>query len=226
MQQLFKIYILLLLLSFVSLYSTAQNKKEVNSLLNLAIKNLYSKPELTRKYAQKVLKIAKSKQLNKEIIISTRMIGNSYTIQAQHQEAIRYYLKALSIAQKQKNIIEESKTYNTLGVLYEQRKYYKKASNPKVKDLEHTSNVLYNLGNVYLKLNETEAALSNFFKTIEIRKKHKISGSLSAEYSSIGVIYTKQKKYVTALEYLQQAHPKHKTQEKKESKSNCDRLVF
>lgn len=208
-----RIFVFLFFFNTFYLSSIAQKpKKNIDSLLDLSVKHMYSKPEKSRKYAQKALKIAQKMKLSTKIIVGTRMIGNTYTVQAQHQKAIKYYLKALDIAQQNKNLLEESKTYNVLGVLYEQREYYQKAklyyqkaSNPKAKDLEHIANVLYNLGNVYLKLNETEAALSNFFKAIEIRKKNKIQGSLAGEYSSIGIIYKKQKQYGIALEYLNQA---------------------
>ena len=181
---LFKLFSIYLLTFFLPLFADSYNyqlSKEYN--LKKDYKNAL-------KYSIQALTIDLDNNMSTYESISTDYNNVAYFYQKLNkwQEALTYYLKALETINKDKKIKYLKKHtiyYNNIATIYDQLKlydkaleFYKKSSliyEKKLPKLHPYKATTYSdIGNIYLKLNNKELALTYHLKALNIRKKGKL----------------------------------------------------
>ena len=171
----------IILLLILCLSCEDKNKNKLNnhqqnydSQFNEIHKLVYENPSLARRSASKILK-----QLSKENVeakvICLKYIGSSYAFETKYLEAITYYKKALSFAEKLNFYYEIGNLNNNLGTIYNEFGNYRAAYMYFVKALqnydlsghkEKKTGTLNNIGLTYLNLNHYDKALGYFKKAL------------------------------------------------------------
>ncbi|KAJ7360323.1 hypothetical protein OS493_016954 [Desmophyllum pertusum] len=102
-------------------------------------------------------------------------LGEVHQLRGNHDEACRYYKKALGISEEIKNEIEQAVSYNNLGVI------------------NHNC------------LGKLDEALAYHMKALEIRKRLRYRNAEGTSYNNIGGVYEARGQYEKALEYYKKS---------------------
>jgi len=139
-------------------------------------------------------------------------IGIIYDLQDDYPNALKYYHKALKIAEEPEDKRIMAKIYGNIGIIYKNQGDYPKALNYyhkslKIKeelgDKEGLTTSYSNIGKLYTKTGDYVKALETLSKGLEIAKE---IGALLKEkqaYGGLTDLYEKQKDYKNAYEYHQ-----------------------
>lgn len=144
-------------------------------------------------------------------------IGSIYKEWGLYDEAMKYFVKALKIAENyntSQNQERIAQSCNNIGLLYKDIKeydkayeycfralnYYKKTNNQKF--IAYTLN---NLGLIHKWLKQYDKALSYFNESLSIKKKLNDKYTIANNIGNIGDVYSLTKKYDLALKYYNEA---------------------
>ena len=147
-------------------------------------------------------------------------IGDVYQRQGKFDDAMRYYKKALEIADgENKNLYNISTCQNNIGMVYVNKGNYDKALEHLEKSLEmrvklygqednnDIATSYYHIGMAYMYLQSYQKALDYYQKSLDIRKR--IYGDMHQEVAnsvySIGFLYFQQGNYEAALPMYEEA---------------------
>jgi len=141
-------------------------------------------------------------------------IGNIYMAMSEHDHALENYTKAQRISAETKNELLGVLALRCLGktYLYETNykrsiQYYSAALEKSEKSGERTNEAgIYNeLAVVYLEAGAVDQALESAQSAMRLADENNYIALLPVVYTTLGKIYTVQKKYKAALSYLQKA---------------------
>jgi tetratricopeptide (TPR) repeat protein len=141
-------------------------------------------------------------------------LANAYLDLGQVDDAINFYIKALSISRSSKNKINESSNLGNLGVAYyslekfdEAISYYKQALliSQEIGDRQEESNQLSNLGLVSCELGHLEEAVTYYQKAITISHETDDKAGKARHLGNLGVVYLDQEQTEVAKEYFNKA---------------------
>jgi tetratricopeptide (TPR) repeat protein len=147
-------------------------------------------------------------------------LGWAKGLQGEYKEALTLYEKSLAIREQSLpvNHPDLGKTYNCIGVVYDELGeysqallYYEKALVIREQSLPSTHPDLAksynNIGSVYCDMDEYSQALSYYEKALAIREQTLPSNDpdLACSYGSIGGVYSKMGEYSQALSYYEKA---------------------
>lgn len=176
-------------------------------------KLIYENPLKAR---AKVFQILDSLDTNDLIIriILFKHAGSSYVFETNYSEAIKYYNKALLIAEDIELYLEIANINNNLGVISNEIGNYKTAyihftealnNYDLAKNQDKKVGTYNNIGLVYLYLKNYEKALTYFDKALDSTIQPKDTILIVSVLNNIALCYSSENKPDSALEYLGRA---------------------
>ena len=190
--------------------SVSEKKSDFNdSLFKAALQVLYTNPERARQIIMQVLQNPEA--VDPILLIrSTNLLGATYHMQANYNEALANFYRALELAQKSGNSRRMADVYNNLGTSSlkignhkEAMDYFLKSLDQYniLKDTNNTASTLNNIGLLYndidnpvksrIKFNEALAGFTYLNDTI----------GMAATLGNIGMLLNGQDQYDSALYY-------------------------
>lgn len=143
-----------------------------------------------------------------------KLAGSSYIFETNYSEAVKYYNKALAIAEKINLYVEIAHINNNLGVISNEIGNYKTAyihfvealnNYDLAEDQDKKVGTFNNIGLVYLYLKNYDKALSYFDRALDPTIQHKDTILIVSVLNNIALCYSSQNKSDSALKYLNQA---------------------
>ncbi|HEU4860262.1 MAG TPA: tetratricopeptide repeat protein [Chitinophagaceae bacterium] len=104
-----------------------EDTNRVKIILNLANKFYFYKPDLSREYSEKALKLARDLKYNNGIVNSLNLAGEARRLTGDYPKALQYQLEALEISRELKNKLIESNSLGFIGVIYMELNEYRQA---------------------------------------------------------------------------------------------------
>lgn len=144
----------------------------------------------------------------KMIIANIEMLQNNYT------SALKTYYECLDIAKQHKLTAIIPHLYNNLGNLYFDIEDYKDAQTYfntahqkflENKDQYNAAIALTNISNIHNKFGENQKALDGYLKVIKTFSANENWENLVSTYHSLAEIYSAQKQFLKAQEYIDKA---------------------
>jgi tetratricopeptide (TPR) repeat protein len=187
---------------------------ELNKLANQVIKN---NPELARKIATHVTELAPELKFGKGYARALVIIGNSYWYEGVFEFAQNYFLLAARQYQSIGDSVGLGQTYNNVAEVYKKMQDYEKALEYlnlsvqlKRKDNTTRAITLYNIGEVYIFINNLSRASEFIEDALMLAIKNDDNKVIGYCYNGLGIIQAKQKKYNQAIDYFLRAEKKWK----------------
>ncbi|WP_082868148.1 ATP-binding protein [Tenacibaculum ovolyticum] len=183
---------------------------KVNHLIKLASKNKYN-DSLSRYCVIKAKEISETISYKKGLSSSLFRLGFLEKRKGNHQKAISYYLKCLSIRKEKGDIRGVVIVKTQLGQVYQNRKNYDEAlkygkealkSCLLLKDTKLIGSIYGVLASIYLADNNFSAALEAYHESIKVRERIGDEKNLAKSYLNIGNLYNILKKKDLASFYL------------------------
>ncbi len=175
-------------------------------------------------YGNEAMQIAQRANYKKGIGLICTQMAAVYRLQGDFINALNYHSKALDVWLSFKNsnpnyyyssiILDEARTYNNMGIIYDQLGENTKAMELYLKALAidesknneiGMANKLGNIGTLFLKQSDYDKALSYYLKTLDIAEKKDEKTILSECYGHIGFAYWKKQNRDSAMNYYQKA---------------------
>jgi tetratricopeptide (TPR) repeat protein len=190
----------------------AQDSNYIINLNKLAFEYLKTNPALSRRIASHTAEIAPQVKFVKGHARSLTIIGNSYWYEGVFEFAQNYYLLAL----RQYELIDDKsglgQAYNNIGEVYKKMGDYKKAleflklsMNLKKGDSHSEAIILYNVGELYIFLNDIPQANRYIEQALSVAIRNNDRRAIGYSYTGLGIISSKQKRYQEALDYFVRA---------------------
>ncbi|MCF2875226.1 MULTISPECIES: tetratricopeptide repeat protein [unclassified Tenacibaculum] len=190
----------------------AINDQEKIKLLLLLAENQY---ENDLNFSEKRVEEAIELIGNKEDSISKQQLGKAYVLkgivkrrEANHPEAIEYYLKAKKIYQEQQDFKKVSDVYHNMGMVFRHQKehdkaisFYKKSIKGKeVVNDYHGMAASYNMMGVsYRQSKRLDSALICYQKAKELFSKVGSVKNIQRVYNNMAILYHSRKEYDRAI---------------------------
>lgn len=189
-------------------------KYDLRSLDSLAQLYRESNQELSLKFANEGLEIAKEEKKTEEEIKFLIHLGYYYYNTAYYDKAIENQFRALGLSITTANEEGESDASNLIGLTLNKLGNYKKALDYLLRAIELRQKLnlelklalsYNNMGLVYLKLNENNTALSFFEKSLKLKERFNDKASIARTLSNIGICYRNLGNYSKSEEYQNKA---------------------
>ena len=186
-------------------------QSELESQLEEIHKLVYAEPSLARDRSLKILQSISPGTDIKAEIISLKYIGSSYAVETRYAEAIKYYKRALELAEKINLYSETANLNNNLGTIYNEFGNYGAAYIYFIKALENyelagnkekRSGTLNNIGLTYLSLGNREKALGYFSGALKASQSGKDTILTATILNNIALCNFAEKKIALGLENL------------------------
>jgi len=143
-----------------------------------------------------------------------RDIGRLSYIQANHEESLDYFEKALSIYERTEDNLYQAYTLNDMANTYDAQNLNDKALEYYLKSLvisrennyvDNEANTLGNIGSIYKKKGEYEIALKHLKRALQLDRKHNTKDNVVSALNEIGHTYSLQNDHENALKFLNEA---------------------
>jgi two-component system NarL family sensor kinase len=172
----------------------------------------YERKEFARSldYALKALAIWEKLKVKAQISICSNNVANNYSSLKKEDKAIFYYEKALENGNGDRDPYNTGRIYHNLGMIFMDRKDYKKAESlltrsiplkESVGDKEGIASGYYALGVLYSKTDRLNEAIVIYKKAEMLAKEIGSKQALKWVYSGLREALYQQKKFVEAFEY-------------------------
>jgi tetratricopeptide (TPR) repeat protein len=178
-------------------------------LNKLASDYLKTNPSLTRRIATHATELAPETKYAKGHARSLTIIGNSYWYEGVFEIAQNYYLLAARQYESIHDNIGLGLVYNNIGEVYKKMGDNKKAlefltasADLKKNDLSTQALTLYNIGELYILMNDLPAATQYIEQSLSFAIQHNDRRTIGYAYTGLGLILAKQKKPREALDYF------------------------
>lgn len=141
----------------------------------------------------------RSNLVTQEIIIFN-LVGKRYRNRAQYGEALKFYYKALDLAQRVDDVALLAETYNQLGVVYRRTDDNAMALDLHFKALKYSEELndtfnigvaINSIGNVNFNLGRYHSAVEYFHRSLEFAKLMKNTLGMAINTNNIGESYLK-----------------------------------
>lgn len=142
--------------------------------------------------------------------------GIVYYLKGNYPQALQYYLDALRLAEKIKDLTGVGRLYNNTALIYFSQGKYDEALDHQMRSLEVKRQIndktgiatsLNNIGNIYKNQKRFKESLAYHFEALKAREELNDTRSVAASLNNIGWLYLQQDSIAQALQYLQRALP-------------------
>ena len=156
-----------------------------------------------RVFGNNVLKFSKSKNNKEWEATLLRYLGNSYAIQGNFQEALKYFINSHDILTELSDEKGMSTTYNNIGTVHYELGNFPLALDNLLKGLKiaealddkaNLARLTNNLGNVFIRQKNQEKALEYYQYSLKLKKEMGNKRTLPHAYNNVGLVYTNIKK--------------------------------
>ncbi len=146
--------------------------------------------------------------------------GIVYYLKGNYPQALQYYLEALRLAEKIKDLAGTARLYNNTALIYFSQGKYDNALEHQMRSLEIKRQIddmpgivtsLNNIGNIYKNQKRFKESLTYHLEALKAREALNDTRSVAASLNNIGWVYLQQDSIAQALHYLQMAEPLYKT---------------
>jgi tetratricopeptide (TPR) repeat protein len=214
----------------MALLCHAQDKREVDSLYNLAsvgndTTRIKALNELSRIFIEmdsqkalglgyRSLNLAKLTGSDRFIAYGLNRVGSVYDYKSMPDSANLCYLQALKIFEKINDKSGLAAVYQNLGVLYYFQEDFQKALanynkalvlRRETREDKYISKLYNNMGAAFRRIKKFDSAIFYYEKALELKLKQKDLQAIAATYQNIAVVYQYKKDFKTALDYLNKA---------------------
>lgn len=152
--------------------------------------------------------------LPKEHFRAMKMQGVCYYYQGLMQRAAVEYGRALNLAKKMNNKIEQANLLSNIGLAYFKMHnmelaldFYQRAKD--IYELEGSAqdkaDILHNIAGVYIRLSRYDLALDMYRQVLKVFQKLGNEAAIAQVYGNMGVAYSESKQYPLSLHYYQLA---------------------
>lgn len=189
----------------------------INTYNNLAAIYLHQSNEsLSLEYYLKALEISESleKSLHQRIHIMLN-IATLYENRGNYDLGLKYVNKALKLNKKHKDPKAESSALNLLGLVYKDKKEYKKSLDAfkkayqvalPIQNQHELSALLVNLATIYILQDDYDKADESLREGLNIADKYQLTVRKYEIYQVIAALHKRQKNYPMALSYSLEAY--------------------
>jgi tetratricopeptide (TPR) repeat protein len=181
-------------------------------LNKLATDYLRTNPPLSRRIATHAIELAPEIKYVKGHARSLTIIGNSYWYEGVFEFALNYYLMSARQSESIHDNIGLGQTYNNIGEVYKKMGDYKKAldflklsSELKKNDTQTHAITLYNIGELYIFLNDMPMASRYIEESLSVAIRNNDRRVIGYAYAGLGLISFKQEKFQEAMDYFVRA---------------------
>jgi signal transduction histidine kinase len=190
--------------------SVSEKKSEFNdSLFKAALQVLYTNPERARQIIMLVFQ--NPEEVDPILLIrSTNLLGATYHMQANYNEALATFYRALELAQKSGNPRRMADVYNNLGTSSlkignhkESMDYFLKSLDQYtvLKDTNNTASTLNNIGLLYNDIDNPLKARVKFDEALAGFTRLEDTIGIAATLGNIGMLFHGQGQFDSALYY-------------------------
>ncbi|MDO5981234.1 tetratricopeptide repeat protein [Flavivirga spongiicola] len=164
-----------------------------------------------RGFGNSVLKFAKLKNNKEWEATLLRYLGNSYAVQGNFQEALKYFISSHVILTELSDEKGMTTTYNNIGTVHYELGNFPMALDNLLKGLKiaetlddkaNLARLTNNLGNVFIRQKNQEKALEYYQYSLKLKKEIGNKRTLPYAYNNVGLVYTNIKKFDLALNNL------------------------
>lgn len=184
----------------------------IDKINGLSTNYLRTNPGLSRTIAIYATELAPGIKYVKGYAQSLRLIGNSYWTEGAYEFAQNYYLLAARQYQSLGDSIGLGQIYNNIGEVYKKMgdldkalEYLTQSVQLKRKDTYTNSLTLYNIGELYLFKDQISLAEKFIEQALSLSIKANNQKATAYSYDGLGIIQTKRKKYLQAIDYFERA---------------------
>jgi tetratricopeptide (TPR) repeat protein len=181
-------------------------------LNKLATDYLKTNPALSRRIATHATELAPEIKYPRGHARSLTIIGNSYWYESVFEIALNYYLMGARQYESIHDNIGVGLVYNNIGEVYKKMGDPKKALGflttsveLRKNDLSSHAITLYNIGELYILLNDLPMATRYVEQALSIAIQHNDRRAIGYAYTGLGLILARQKKHREALDYFVRA---------------------
>lgn len=193
-----------------------QDTIRVELLVDACVSSTFRADTSILRMANEAYKISNKLNYSVGIIRSLNCIGNYYFNRAINDNAIKFYLQALRLAEKNKDykniIIGKSNLANVFSHTQNDEKAISLLSESNQMLIAHGDSlsqnraaILTNLANSYHNLKNYAKAISGYEEVLYICKKKQIGFGIALTLDNLGKEYFALKQYAKALNYFEQA---------------------
>lgn len=162
-----------------------------------------------RVFGNQVLKFSQERNKKQWEATVIRFIGNSYAVQGNFQESLKFFYKSHDILKELSNKKEMAVTFNNIGTSYYELGDFTKALDnllkglklsEELKDTINLARVTNNLGNVFNRQKNNDKALEYYTYSLELKMKIGDKRALANAYNNLGLAYGNLRNFDWALE--------------------------
>jgi tetratricopeptide (TPR) repeat protein len=184
----------------------------IDKINELSTNFLRTNPGLSRTLAVYATELAPGIKYVKGYAQSLKLIGNSYWTEGAYEFAQNYYLLAARQYQSSGDSLGLGKIYNNIGEVYKKMgdldkalEYLTQSVQLNRKDISANSLTLYNIGELYLFKNQLSLAEQFIEQALSLSIRANNQKAKAYAYDGLGIIQTKRKKYLQAIDYFERA---------------------
>jgi tetratricopeptide (TPR) repeat protein len=185
-----------------------QDSNYINRLNLEASEYLRTNPNITRSIVAYALEVAPKIKYTKGYARALTVMGNAYWYEGIYEFAQNYYLLAARQYETVNDSIGLAKTYNNIGEVYKKLDEYDKSLSFLVKasallkrDTPSYSLTLYNIGELYIRMNNIPEAKKYTEKSLAFARAGKNQRVIAFNYWSLGALERMEKNYEGSLQY-------------------------
>jgi tetratricopeptide (TPR) repeat protein len=185
-----------------------QDSNYVDKLNQLAGEYLRTNPDITRAIASRALELAPQIKYTRGYARALNIMGNAYWYEGIYEFAQNYYLLAARQYQSIQDSIGLGHAYNNIGEVYKKLHEYEKAlvyllksQDLKKRDTSTHALTLYNIGELYIRLNRIDDAKKCIDQSLALARKTHNQRVIAFDYWSLGAIKKAEKDLDAALQY-------------------------
>ncbi|MEL0456605.1 tetratricopeptide repeat protein [Flavobacteriaceae bacterium SZ-1-7] len=164
--------------------------------------------DTARVYGNEVLEFSKQKGNKNWEATSLRLLGNTYAVQGNYNEALKFFYSSHEILEALDDKKGLTTTYNNIGSIYYELGNFTKALEYELKGLKlaeenddkvNLARLSNNLGNVFIRQKNNEKALEYYTYSLNIKKDLGDKYSLTHTYNNLGLAHQNLKNYDLSL---------------------------
>jgi tetratricopeptide (TPR) repeat protein len=184
----------------------------VDKINSAASSYLRTDPSVTRVVASHAMQVANGLKYVRGYARALTVMGNSYWYEGIYEFAQNYYLLAARQYQSINDSVGLGQTYNNIGEVYKKLNenekalgYLLKARELKKRDTATHAITLYNIGELYIKLDNITEAKKLIDQSLRIATATHNRRVIAYDYLSLGAIERKKNNFAGALKYYADA---------------------
>ena len=169
-----------------------------------------SDPEKAEVYGNRALTLSEKTELKKEYAESYMIIGTSYWVRGNYDEALKYYTKSLKVCEENDDKKGAASCYNNIGFIYRNRGAYEQALQYHLRALKTKEELgdkfgiarcYNNIGIIYDERGDYDKAMDYYNEALGIFEELEDKQGIAFSYNNLGVVYEARDDYDRALQY-------------------------